>query len=667
MFSKLLIANRGEIACRVIRTARRLGIATVAVYSEADARALHVEMADEAYRIGPAPAAESYLRIDRILDAAIRSGAEAIHPGYGFLSENPRFAETCARAGLVFVGPPPDAIRAMGSKSEAKARMERAGVPLVPGYHGADQDPETLAREADRIGYPVLIKASSGGGGKGMRIVESRTEFAAGLESARREAKAAFGDDQVLIERYLPRPRHVEIQVFADSHSNCIHLFERDCSFQRRHQKVVEEAPAPGLSPAIRAAMGEAAVRAARAVGYRGAGTVEFLLGADQSFYFMEMNTRLQVEHPVTEAVTGIDLVEWQLREAAGEPLPLDQPSLAMEGHAIEVRLYAEDPANGFLPSAGRLAHVRLPQGGDHVRVDTGVRAGDRITVHYDPLLAKLIVRDRDRPSAVRRLIRALEETEIVGVAANTGFLAAIARHPAFAAGEVDTGFIDRHRGELVAAADAGIGPDALALAALYLLLDRRREEDERALRSGDPWSPWWHAWGWRLNGGATEALRLRAGDRMIEIAIDYLTEGAFRLVLPDGTVTAGGDLASDGTLMADLDGVRCRATVLRNGRDLSVLALGRRTNLQLVDTVADTDQEVAPGGLIAAMPGKVVAVSVARGDRVRKGQPLLVLETMKMEHTVTAPADGIVTRLDHAVGDQVQEGMELIGFDAER
>ena len=439
MFDKILIANRGEIACRIIHTARRMGVATVAVYSEADASARHVALADEAVLLGPAPATESYLRVDRLVEAARRTGAQAIHPGYGFLSENPGFARACKDAGLVFIGPPESAIQAMGSKSEAKRIMEAAGVPLVPGYHGEDQDPQLLAREADAIGFPVLIKASAGGGGKGMRVVNSAAEFATGLAAAKREAMAAFADDRVLIEKYLVRPRHIEIQVFADTRGNCVYLFERDCSLQRRHQKVVEEAPGPGMDPLRREQMGKAAVAAAQAIGYTGAGTVEFIVSADDEFYFMEMNTRLQVEHPVTECITGQDLVQWQLQVASGQSLPLGQEALGINGHSIEVRLYAEDPEREFLPATGALGHLRFPRESEHVRVDSGVREGDVISVHYDPMIAKLIVWDHDRDGAIRRMLQALSETEIVGVTTNVDFLYSVVAHPEFRKGKVDT------------------------------------------------------------------------------------------------------------------------------------------------------------------------------------------------------------------------------------
>src|SRR4051794_30565308 len=558
MFSKILIANRGEIACRVIRTARRLGIRTVAVYSDADARALHVEMADEAGNIGPAPARESYLRAEAILDAAKRTGAEAIHPGYGFLSENAGFAEACAAAGVVFIRPPASAIRAMGGKSEAKALMEKAGVPLVPGYHGEDQSPELLLSQAKRIGFPMLIKASAGGGGKGMRVVADAAEFDDQLSGAKREAINAFGDDRVLIERYVTRPRHVEIQVFADTQGNCVYLFERDCSIQRRHQKVVEEAPAPNLDSHTRRRMGEAAVAAAKAIGYVGAGTVEFLLDEDGSFFFMEMNTRLQVEHPVTEYITGQDLVEWQLRVAAGGPLPLNQDQLSIHGHAIEVRLYAEDPQKGFLPQTGRLEHLVFPPEGAFVRVDTGVRSGDAISIHYDPMIAKLIVWADDRPAAVRRLRTALSQTQVVGLGANTEFLLAIASHPAFLAAALDTGFIQRHETDLLPE-PAPARDDVLAFAALGVLLDRQAKAQARAAASGDPYSPWAGNDGWRLNDDAHDTLALRDGgtDRLVHL---IYRRGSYRLYLPGGGGWGTGAVAGEGKPFVHLRGRRTRA-----------------------------------------------------------------------------------------------------------
>ena len=666
MFDTILIANRGEIACRIARTARRLGIRTVAVYSDADVAAMHVALADEAYRLGPAPATESYLRSDLILAAARRSGAQAIHPGYGFLSENAAFAEACAEAGIVFIGPPASAIRAMGGKSEAKALMAAAGVPLVPGYHGADQDPAALRREAEDIGYPVLIKASSGGGGKGMRVVEAEADFDAALDGARRESAAAFGDDRMLIEKYLARPRHVEIQVFADGQGNGLYLFERDCSIQRRHQKVVEEAPAPGLDPSIRRAMGEAAVAAARAIDYRGAGTVEFLLDGDGAFYFMEMNTRLQVEHPVTEMITGLDLVEWQFRVAAGEALPLRQDDLAIDGHAIEVRLYAEDPENGFLPSTGTLHYLRLPEDRVHVRVDGGVRQGDAIGIHYDPMIAKIVVHGDDRAVAIRRLRAALDDTHVVGLSTNAGFLRAIAAHPAFVAGDLNTRFIERHAADLLP--DPGpVADDVLCHAVLGVLLTRRRASARRAAQSGDPWSPWHAADGWRLNDEAQETVALRHRNATIEVTVRYRRAGGYGLTLPGGrTVSADGELADDETLHAVLDGVRSRARTVRRG--LAITVLGRSAagihTFSLIDPIAAAEAgSVDSGRLSAPMPGRIVEVLVEVGAAVDAGTPLVVLEAMKMEHVVKAPAAGTVTELPFVAGDQVAEGATLIGF----
>jgi 3-methylcrotonyl-CoA carboxylase alpha subunit len=664
MFDKLLVANRGEIACRVMRTARRLGVRTVAVYSDADARAMHVAMADEAYRIGPPPARESYLRGDAIVEAARRSGAQAIHPGYGFLSENPGFAEACAREGLVFVGPPAEAIRAMGSKSAAKRIMERAGVPLVPGYHGEDQSPEVLRDRARRIGFPVLVKASAGGGGKGMRVVWDAPSFDAALASARREAMSAFGDDRVLLEKYLTRPRHVEMQVFADAHGNAVHLFERDCSVQRRHQKVVEEAPAPGMTPGLREAMGRAAVAAARAIGYVGAGTVEFLLDADGAFYFMEMNTRLQVEHPVTEMITGQDLVAWQLRVAAGEPLPLAQEQIRLAGHAIEARIYAEDPSHDFLPSTGVLAHLRTPPEGPHVRIDTGVREGDEVTVHYDPMIAKLVVWDADRAGALRRLRAALARYQIVGVTTNIPFLSALAAHPAFAAAEVDTAFIERNRAGLFP--DARPAPDdVVALAALDLLLRRSAEAQEAARASADPWSPWHRTDGWRLNRDNHHELTFTEGERVTRVVVRY-RPGAYLLELPGGPLLVQGELAADGDLVADLGGARVTATVVHAGDDLVVMAGGATWRLSFRDPRARRRDEADAGRLTAPMPGKVVAIMVEPGASVKKGAPLLVLEAMKMEHTITAPRDGRVAQLHFGPGAIVSEGAELLALEAE-
>lgn len=663
MFRKILIANRGEIACRVIRTARRLGIATVAVYSEADADARHVAMADEAVLIGPAAARESYLIGDKLIDAAKRTGAEAVHPGYGFLSENADFALACAEAALTFIGPPPAAIRVMGEKAAAKALMEEARVPVVPGYHGDDQDDGLLEAQAREIGYPVLIKAVAGGGGKGMRRVDAEGDFAAALKAARREAGAAFGDDKVLIEKFLERPRHIELQVFADGLGNVVHLFERDCSIQRRHQKVLEEAPAPGMSHEMRRTMGEAAVAAAKAIGYVGAGTVEFIADvshglAEDAFYFMEMNTRLQVEHPVTELITGQDLVEWQLRVAAGEPLPVRQDELVIDGHAVEARVYAENPQNRFFPSTGRLRRLRLPEEGPHVRVDTGVREGDEVTIHYDPMIAKLVVWDRDRPSALRRLLTALERFEVAGVITNVDFLAAVAAHPAFAAADLDTGFIDKHKDELIPA--AGDTPDPiLALACLDALLRRGGHA-----AAGDPYSPWARVDGWRLNDTGHDILHFNDGDRAVEIMVRYPTPDAYRLELPGGALTVTGAIDPGGSLSADLDGLRMAAAVVHDGANLTILAGGRSYRLERVDSMAMADIDLEDEGRVTApLPGKIVQVIASAGATVQKGDALLVMEAMKMEHTIAAPGAGTIERINYGEGEQVDEGAELVVF----
>jgi 3-methylcrotonyl-CoA carboxylase alpha subunit len=670
MFEKLLIANRGEIACRVIRTAKRLGLRTVAVYSDADAGAMHVARADEAFRIGTAEARDSYLQGERIVEAALHARADAIHPGYGFLSENAGFAEACERAGLAFVGPPAAAIRAMGDKSAAKAIMGKAGVPLVPGYHGERQEPDFLRGQARAVGFPVMLKPSAGGGGKGMRIVRRAAEFDSALASSRREALAAFGDERVLIERYVERPRHIEIQVFADRHGACVHLFERDCSIQRRHQKVLEEAPAPGLAEMQRHAMGEAAIAAARAIGYVGAGTVEFIAetagdGAPGDFHFMEMNTRLQVEHPVTEMITGIDLVEWQLRVAAGEPLPLAQAQIRREGHALEARLYAEDPERDFLPSTGRLVHLRLPAPSANVRVDAGVRAGDEVAPWYDPLLAKIVVHDRDRPAALARLRAALGEIEAVGVATNADFLARLAASPALADARLDTGFIERERAALFAPSPA---PDeeALALAALALLLEIGARERDRTLNSADPHSPWGRADGWRLNQDSHHVFAFREGRHEAAVTVHF-REGGYEVDLAGARRALSGAEREDGTLAARLDGVTVAGRVVRHAGGCHVFLPGRRHRLELHDPLAqELEGEVRAGELAAPMPGKIVGVLVEPGRRVEKGAPLLILEAMKMEHTITAPARGRVTAVHFGAGDQVVEGAELLAFEPE-
>ena len=666
MFDKILIANRGEIACRVIRTAKRLGIRTVAVYSDADSSAMHVALADEAYHIGPASARESYLRGDAILEVALKSGAQAVHPGYGFLSENEQFAEACANAGVVFIGPPTGAIRSMGSKSAAKIIMGEAGVPLVPGYHGDDQDPGFLKTEAVRIGFPVLIKASAGGGGKGMRAVLQAADFDDALASAKREAQSAFGDDRVLLEKYLTKPRHVEIQVFADSHGNAVHLFERDCSIQRRHQKVLEEAPAPGMKPALRETMGKAAVAAARAIGYVGAGTVEFLLDEDGSFYFMEMNTRLQVEHPVTEMITGQDLVAWQLEVAAGGLLPCSQKDLVIGGHAIEARIYAEDPSRDFFPSIGRITHLRTPSESAHVRIDTGVREGDEVSIYYDPMIAKLIVWDTDRAGALRRLQKALADYQVVGVTTNIGFLGSVTAHPAFAAGELDTGFIEHHRADLFPEVQPA-SDRTLALASLDVLLRRSDEAKRTAHNSYEPYSPWNLTSGWRLNFDNHHDLHFVDGEETVTVKAHYRPDG-YLLALPGGELLVRGSLDATGDLLADLGGTRIKATVVRHGSTLTIMGEGRSHMLSIHDPYAqDGDAEADAGRLTAPMPGKVVAVMVEPGEQVEKGRPLMILEAMKMEHTITAPRDGFVARLNFIVGSLVGDGVELLTLSDEQ
>ncbi|MDZ7928288.1 MAG: acetyl/propionyl/methylcrotonyl-CoA carboxylase subunit alpha [Agrobacterium sp.] len=659
MFSKILIANRGEIACRIIRTAAKMGIRTVAVYSDADRDAMHAALADEAIGIGPAPARSSYLDGEKIIAAAQASGAQAIHPGYGFLSENAGFADACAAAGIVFIGPTPDAIRAMGGKSEAKALMAQAGVPIVPGYHGEDQSGERLANEADAIGYPVLLKASAGGGGKGMRIVREKREFAAELAGAKREAAAAFGDDRMLIEKYLERPRHVEVQVFADGKGNCVSLFERDCSIQRRHQKVIEEAPAPGLTGALRQRMYDAATAAARAIDYSGAGTVEFLLDPSGAFYFMEMNTRLQVEHPVTEYITGLDLVEWQIRVANGEALPQHWADLSINGHAIEARIYAEDPAHEFLPSIGTVSHLVFPDEGPHLRIDSGIRAGDAITVHYDPMIAKLIVWDHDRPSAVRRLRIALEKLAIFGVTSNVGFLTRLAGLGPFAHADLDTGFITRNEAALFA--PRATGEHEIALATLGLLLSRRNRPKPQT----DPHSPWNNTTAFRLNTPARETLRFILDQQPTEVTVTHAPDG-FSLEIGTRTIHAHGNISQDGTLRATVDGrqSQCRFFASDNGHALFLD--GEHYSVSQPDPVDIVDSATHTGGLEAPMPGIIRAVLSENGATVEAGEALVVMEAMKMEHTIRAPAKGIVTAINCAEGDMVAAGAMLVDFEPE-
>jgi 3-methylcrotonyl-CoA carboxylase alpha subunit len=654
LFDTILIANRGEIACRIIRTARVLGIRTIAVYSDADADAMHVALADQAIAIGPAPARESYLSATSILAAARQSGAQAIHPGYGFLSENPDFADACAAAGIVFIGPPASAMRAMGSKSAAKSLMQNFAVPLVPGYHGDDQSIATLTAEAHKIGLPLLVKASAGGGGKGMRIVERYEDFADAITQAKNEALASFGDDHVLIERFLSRPRHIEIQVFADTHGQVVSLFERDCSIQRRYQKIIEEAPAPFITPERRHAMGEAACRAARAVDYVGAGTVEFIVEGD-AFYFMEMNTRLQVEHPVTEMITGLDLVEWQLRIAAGQPLPLTADQLSITGHALEVRIYAEDPQRDFAPSIGRLRHFHPPEASHHVRLDSGVRQGDDISIHYDPMIAKLITWGETRADALRHLAGALADFEILGVHSNIELLRRIIAHEAFAAGHFDTGFIAQHAALLHE--DRSTIPDhALCAAIAYKLATQTKFADP-----ADPYSPWAAHSLWRISSPAYQDFWARMGDSPQRLRAIVQSPDAFTLE-HEGEVHQVRYSLDDNHLHLSVNGLQQSARIIGDQNMVDIFIAGHHHKLELVDPLAPPPQKAARAGLVLApMPGKILEIAVQAGDNVAENAVLLVMEAMKMQMRVTAPAAGIVAQIACAVGDLVDDGAELV------
>ncbi|QFU74708.1 acetyl/propionyl/methylcrotonyl-CoA carboxylase subunit alpha [Halioglobus maricola] len=662
MFNKILIANRGEIACRVIKTAREMGIATVAVYSDADRDALHVAMADEAIHIGPPPARESYLLAERILEAAVTTHADAIHPGYGFLSENAAFAQACSDAGVVFIGPPPGAIEAMGSKSAAKRIMGDAGVPLVPGYHGDDQDPAVLKQSADDMGYPVLLKATAGGGGKGMRQVWAPEEFDEALAAAKRESMAGFGDDNMLVEKYLTKPRHVELQVFCDNHGNGVYLAERDCSVQRRHQKVIEEAPAPGMAEALRQQMGDAAVTAARAIDYRGAGTVEFLLDEDGSFYFMEMNTRLQVEHPVTEMITGQDLVRWQLLVASGSPLPLSQGEVRINGHAFEARVYAEDPDNDFLPATGTLGFLQPPEESRHVRVDTGVRQGDDISVYYDPMIAKLIVWDENRERALQRLATALAEYRIGGTVTNLDFLYNLSTSKPFVDAELDTSFIERHNDLIFHERHQDLAQE-LPLAALALLLDKQNRAAAPA--AGDPSSPWNDSSGWRMNEPHVHRLTLHC--HQAEHAVEIEQRGELYLVSAAGTQTRLQGTLNGEQLLIDREGHRLRGTFARTHDGFTLYMNDGACHFQevLPDTGED-DSGGSGGGLNAPMNGTIVELLAAPGATVKADEALLVMEAMKMEHTIRAPADGVVDSFYYQPGDLVDGGAELLAFTAQ-
>lgn len=670
MFSKILIANRGEIACRIIKTARAMGIQTVAVYSDADNNALHVNMADEAIYLGPSPSRESYLLVEKVIEAAKRTGAQAIHPGYGFLSENAEFCRRCEQENLIFIGPPVNAIEAMGSKSAAKTIMEKANVPLVPGYHGDDQTESVIKAAADNMGYPVLLKAAAGGGGKGMRQVWSEAEFSEGLAAAKREAMSSFGDDIMLVEKYLTQPRHVEIQVFCDSHGNAVYLFERDCSVQRRHQKVIEEAPAFAMSESLRQQMGEAAIKAAKAIGYCGAGTVEFLLDVDGSFYFMEMNTRLQVEHPVTEMITGEDLVEWQLKVAFGESLPKQQFELSIHGHAFEARIYAEDTENEFLPATGILEYLQTPEQNKFVRVDTGVRQGDEVSVYYDPMIAKLIVWGETRQQALQRLAKALANFRISGVTTNIEFLYNIATCDAFVKEEIDTGFIEKHQTQLFHSSEQALN-DELPMAALALVLQESNKANAAALLSQDPTSPWHHRNAWRLNEAHAQGFVIAHGGQEYQVTIEQKrnTNRSYYLIDIEGEnfsrseINCQGSL-SNGKLTCYIDGYRTTAQLVVNETEMSLYhASGAFQFSRVLPSFGEQDDTAGNDGLLAPMNGTLVSNLVNEGDKVNQGQALVIMEAMKMEHTIKAPYDGTVTSLFFTEGDMVDGGSPLLAL----
>jgi 3-methylcrotonyl-CoA carboxylase alpha subunit len=663
-FKKILIANRGEIACRIIRTVRRLGICSVAVYSDADRDAMHVALADEAFCIGPAAAAESYLNIPAIADACTLSGADAVHPGYGFLAEHADFAESCEQAGVSFIGPPSSAMRVMGSKDAALDLAASVGVPILPGYRGTDQSDAAFEHAAGSVGYPLLIKPVAGGGGKGMRVVESASALKDALRSSRREARSSFADEQLLLEKYLLQPRHVELQIVADRHGNVVHLFDRDCSIQRRHQKIIEEAPAPGLAGTLRQHMAATAIALARAIDYRGAGTLEFLIddSAPGEYFFMEMNTRLQVEHPVTELIMDLDLVEWQIRIAEGESLPADQQQLRSSGHAIEARLYAEDPDRDFLPATGTLRRFRMPGVDEQLRVDTGVREGDEVGIHYDPMIAKVIVHGDDRLDAVARLRRALDDCRIAGLVTNLGLLKRVAASDAFAQAKIHTGFVDSLEDASSTADEEEI---CVAVCCLFLLLEQAAASKHRGRATNDRYSPWHTLAAWRMNAAAEDVVVLHFGDRDVRIPVRHEEDG-FVLKLPSGDVTARGRLLEQGELHAAIGARRLRAEVVRDGNDLDVFYSGRHWRVSCEDRDRPGSRnDTASGLLVAPMPGRVISVLVERDASVEKGQALIVIEAMKMEHTIRAPMDGRVTAVFFAEGDLVEEGVELLTIDS--
>ena len=672
MFTKILIANRGEIACRIIKTAKKMGILTVAVYSDADAESLHVHMADEAVYLGPSPSRESYLLVDKVIAAAKMTGAQAIHPGYGFLSENAEFCRQCHQENITFIGPPVAAIEAMGSKSAAKNIMEKANVPLVPGYHGDDQSEDILKNSADEMGYPVLLKATAGGGGKGMRQVWNASEFSEGLAAAKREAKSSFGDDRMLVEKYLTQPRHVEIQVFCDNHQQAVYLFERDCSVQRRHQKIIEEAPAFSMSEELRAQMGESAIKSAQAIGYQGAGTVEFLLDVDGSFYFMEMNTRLQVEHPVTEMISGQDLVEWQLRVAAGEKLPKTQAELVLNGHAFEARIYAEDPNNDFLPATGKLEFLQTPVESEHVRIDTGVRQGDEVSVFYDPMIAKLIVWDETREKALQRLAKALSEYRINGVTTNIEFLYNLATCKPFVEADIDTGFIEKNN-SLIFHKNSQTLENELPMAALYLVLSEARNAQHLAATNHDPFSPWNNTNAWRLNEAHNHQLVLAHNDIEYSVVVEQKRQGSdsYYLITLDGkTFDCQGSLDNE-RLKVCINGYRSQVTVAYFDNKISVYCNRNGQNgvfnfTHVLPDFGDNSADDNHGGLVAPMNGTIVSVLISAGDTVEKNQALVIMEAMKMEHTIRAPKEGTIEAVFFSEGEMVDGGTELLSFTSE-
>ncbi|NDW20285.1 acetyl/propionyl/methylcrotonyl-CoA carboxylase subunit alpha [Alteromonas hispanica] len=667
MINKLLVANRGEIACRVMKTAKLLGIQTVAVYSDADANARHVAMADEAVNLGPAPSKESYLRGDLIIEHAKTLGVDAIHPGYGFLSENAEFANLCKSNNIIFVGPPASAIEAMGSKSAAKRIMEEAGVPLVPGYHGDDQQESTLKKSADEMGYPVLLKAAAGGGGKGMRQVWNESEFTQALNAAKRESMASFGDDHMLVEKYLTRPRHVEIQVFCDSHGNGVYLFERDCSVQRRHQKIIEEAPAPNMSQEIRERMGEAAILAAKAINYEGAGTVEFLLDEDGSFYFMEMNTRLQVEHPVTEMITGEDLVQWQLSVAEGNALPKTQQELTLNGHSFEARIYAEDPANNFLPSTGTLHLLQPPEQSSLVRVDTGVIQGDEVSVYYDPMIAKLVVWGESRDIALKRLLHALGDYHIAGVTTNIEFLKRVASFSAFQAAELTTTFVDKHNDALFAEVKRDTQAKLPAMALLAILHRRLGKSMDVFDKHSHESSPWFTTGAWRANSTYKEQVTVLVGEEEFHAKVNHTLGGetseAWEVVVGDNTFIVSGSI-NNHQLRANINGIESRYTFAVKDDEFGLFNQDTHINFSVVaPSHGDDDHNNGNSNFDAPMNGTIVAHLVKPGEQVKKGEPILVMEAMKMEHSITAPSDGVVDSFYFEPGELVDGGALLLEF----